>query len=219
MQINSLQDLYETKIQFIADAEQQALKAYPRILEEVENQQLRQTLQTHMQQSQRQLDQVRQLSQQSGQKAQQQTCLSMQALIRETEQTAGQIQDPAVKDAFLIGAVQAMEHHEIAAYGTAREWALALGHEQDARLLENILNEEKQVDEKLTRFAKQGVNERAMRDDREIPLSARRGVGGAPASPSRSQSSTRSGGAKRNVNTDINRGIDRNIDSEPGADA
>lgn len=223
MQINSLQDLYESKIQLIADAEQQALKAYPRILEEVQNQQLRQTLQTHMQQSQRQLDQVRQLSQQGGQKAQQQTCLSMQALIREAQQTVGQIQDPAVKDAFLIGAVQAMEHHEIAAYGTAREWALGLGHEQDVRLLENILNEEKQVDEKLTRFAKQSVSQRGMRDDREVPLNARSEAGGAQASQSRSQSRSQSttrsaGGAKRNVNTDINRDIDSDMDSEPDAD-
>jgi ferritin-like metal-binding protein YciE len=219
MQINSLQDLYETKIQLIADAEQQALKAYPRLLQEVQNQQLRQALQTHMQQSERQLEQVRQLSQQSGKKSQQQTCASMQALIHEAQQMLGQIQDPDAKDAFLVGAVQAMEHHEIAAYGTARSWAQKIGRDEDASLLNNILNEEKQTDDKLTRIAEQGLNQQAAQADREVPLNAQSESGGAQTSKSqsksRSQSGARSGGASTNINS--NRNANRETD-EPDAD-
>lgn len=218
MQINSLQDLYETQIQLIVDAEQQALKVYPRILQEVQSQQLRQALQTHMQQSQRQLEQVRQLAQQSEQKAQQQICISMQALIREAQQTVGQIHDHDTKDAFLIGAVRAMEHHEIAAYATARAWARVLGREHDARLLEDILNEEQQTDEKFSHFTKQSFDQRAVRDDREVPLSARKETGGAQTSQSRPsprpQPSARSSGAKRNINRDV----DSDVNREPDAD-
>jgi ferritin-like metal-binding protein YciE len=223
MQINSLQDLYETKIQLIADAEQQALKAYPRLLQEVRNQQLRQALQTHMQQSERQLEQVRQLSQQSGKKSQQQTSASMQALIHEAQQMLGQIQDPDAKDAFLVGAVQAMEHHEIAAYGTARSWAQKIGRDEDASLLNNILNEEKQTDEKLTHLAEQVVNQQAAQADREVPLSAQSESGGAQTSKSQSKSRSqsgsqpgaRSGGANANVTS--NRNVGRESD-EPDAD-
>ena len=161
MPVDSLQDLYQQKLTMILDAEQQGLQAYPQMLGMVQHDELRQSLQTHMQQTQQQVEQLQGLMQQGGQSQQGQRCVSMQALIQEAQQMVGQIQDPDTRDAFLIGAAQAMEHHEIAAYGTARAWARQLGREQDVQVLEQILDQEKQTDALLTRLAERRVNQEA----------------------------------------------------------
>jgi ferritin-like metal-binding protein YciE len=162
MPVNSLQDLYQQKLQMILDAEQQGLQAYPQMLGMVQHQELRQAMQTHMQQTQQQVQQLQQLAQQGGQSMQGgQPCVSMQALIQEAQQVLGQIQDPDTRDAFLICSAQAIEHHEIAAYGTARAWARELGRDQDVQVLEQILDQEKQTDALLTQLAERRVNQEA----------------------------------------------------------
>lgn len=202
MQINSLQDLYQNKLQLILDAEQQGLQAYPQLLQEVQNDQLRQAVQMHMQQTQQQVEQLQQLFQQSGQDAQGQTCTSMQALIKEAQQMLGQIQDPDTRDAFLIGAAQAMEHHEIAAYGTARAWAEQLGRQQDVEVLDRILSQEKQTDEQLTQLAEGRVNKEAAQSDREVPMNAQNDMGGMQRSQGGSQGASR-GGANNDLNDSL----------------
>ncbi len=198
MQINSLQDLYNQKLELIVDAEQQALRAYPQLLKEVQDDQLREALQTHMHESQQQLQQVQSLEQ-GGRGGQQQTCASMQALIQEAQKMLGQIQDPDTKDAFVVGAAQAMEHHEISAYGTACAWAKQLGRQQDAETLDNILEQEKQTDEKLTRLAERQVNQQAAQSDREVPMNAQNESGRSQqrAQTSRSSSNSSSGGSDK----------------------
>ncbi len=106
MSVNSLDDLYRQKLQLILDAEQQALQAYPQVMQMAQHDELRRALQTHMDQTRQQVEQLQPLMQQRG--GQQQTCMSMQALIQEAQQMVGQIQDPDTRDAFLIGAAQAM---------------------------------------------------------------------------------------------------------------
>jgi ferritin-like metal-binding protein YciE len=161
MPVDSLQDLYQQKLQMILDAEQQGLQAYPQMLEMVQHQELRQAMQTHMQQTQQQVEQLQQL-QQGGQSTQGgQRCVSMQALIQEAQQLVQQVQDPDTRDALLICSAQAIEHHEIAAYGTARAWARQLGRDQDVRVLEQILDQEKQTDTLLTQLAERRVNQEA----------------------------------------------------------
>jgi ferritin-like metal-binding protein YciE len=147
----------------ILDAEQQGLQAYPQMLEVVQHEELRQSMQTHMQQTQQQVEQLQQLMQQQGGQSQQgdQRCISMQALLQEAQQMVGQIQDPDTRDAFVICAAQSIEHHEIAAYGTARAWASQLGRDQDVQVLEQILDQEKQTDMLLTQLAERRVNQEA----------------------------------------------------------
>ena len=178
MAIQSLQDLYLQKLQLIYDAELQALEAYPQLLSQVHHAQLRQSIETHVQQTR---DQVRQLEQlfasagpQGGQRGQ---CVSMRALIQEAQQMLGQTQDPSTRDAFLIAAAQAVEHHEIASYGTVRTWAQQLGRQQDAQVLARILDQEKQTDELLSRVAEGLVNRDAARGEREVSRGATEDVG------------------------------------------
>lgn len=161
MALNSMQDLAIYKLQAIYDAEQQALQAYPQIMDAVTSPELKQGLQQHMQQTQQQVQRLEQIFQQMGQTPGSQTCVSMQGLIQEAQQLIQQGGAPEVLDAAIIGAAQAMEHHEIAAYGTARTMAQQLGLTEAAQLLEQTLEEEKQTDAKLTKLAEQNVNQKA----------------------------------------------------------
>lgn len=161
MALNSMQDLAIYKLQAIYDAEQQALQAYPQVVGAVKSQDLKQALQQHMQQTQQQVQRLEQIFQQMGQTPGGQPCVSMQGLIQEAQQLIQQGGTPEVLDAAIIGAAQAIEHHEIAAYGTARTIAQQLGLNDVAKLLEQTLDEEKQTDAKLTKLAEQNVNQKA----------------------------------------------------------
>lgn len=161
MALNSMQDLAVFKLQAIYDAEQQALKAYPQIVAAVTSPELKQALQQHMQQTQQQVKRLEQVFQQMGQTPGGQPCVSMQGLIQEGQQLIQQGGAPEVLDAAIIGAAQAIEHHEIAAYGTARTMAQQLGLTEVAQLLEQTLDEEKQTDAQLTQLAEQNVNQKA----------------------------------------------------------
>jgi ferritin-like metal-binding protein YciE len=192
MAINSLQELYQNKLQLMLDAEHQILRALPQMAQQAGDDRLKQALQTHEQETQQQADQLQQLLQQQQASRTQgpQTCKSMQALIQEGQQMLGQIQDQDTKDAFIIAAAQGVEHHEIADYGTARAWARQLGKAHDVQILERILNQEKQTDDKLTRLAEQQVNQEATRGDREVPMGTQSDRN-APSQGSRASGATK----------------------------
>jgi ferritin-like metal-binding protein YciE len=89
-------------------------------------------------------------------------CPSIDGLIEEGDEVAGEIADKAVLDAAIVGAAQAVEHYEIARYGTLIAWASELGHDDVIRLLTTNLNEEKAADSKLNNVAmRKGVNLKA----------------------------------------------------------
>ncbi len=161
MALNSMQDLAVYKLQAIYDAENQALQAYPQVAGAVSSPELKQALQQHMEQTQNQVQRLEQIFQQMGQQPGGQPCASMQGLIQEAQQLIQQGGAPEVVDAAIIGAAQAIEHHEIAAYGTARTIAQQLGMQEAAQLLEQTLEEEKQTDAQLTQLAEQSVNQKA----------------------------------------------------------
>lgn len=161
MPFNTAQDLAVYKLRAIYDAENQALKAYPQIIAAVTSPELKQGLQQHVEQTQQQVQRLEQIFKQMGEKPGGESCVSMQGLIKEGQQLIKEGGAPEVLDAAIIGAAQAMEHHEIAAYGTARSLAQQLGLTQAAQLLEQTLEEEKQADARLTKLAEQSVNQKA----------------------------------------------------------
>jgi ferritin-like metal-binding protein YciE len=216
MAFNSLQDLYHHKLQIMADAEQQEIQALPRLAQEVRNEQLRQALQQHLQQTQQQAQQIQQLAQQGSHSVQDghsHRCESMHALIQEAQQTLQQIQDPDARDAFIIAAAQAVEHEEIAAYGTLHSWAQELGRQQDAQLLEQILNQEKQADQLLTQTAESRVNQQAKQGDRQVPLNAQ----SESSSGQRQGSRTGATGTSSSTSAGMNAGMNAS-GSDVGAD-
>ena len=157
MPATSLQDLYLQKLQLLIDAEQQGLDA----------------MQMHRRQTEEQVQRLQQLIGNRGRPSTSRECVSMRALIEEAQTMLPMIQDPDTIDAFVIGAQQAMEHHEIAAYGTARSWAQQLGFDDDADVLQRTLDEEGEADKMLTQIAERSVNERASQGaDREVGIAS-----------------------------------------------
>jgi ferritin-like metal-binding protein YciE len=82
----------------------------------------------------------------------------MEAILEEGSEIASAEGEPSVKDAALIGAAQCVEHFEIACYGTARTHAELLGRKNVRQLLQDILDEESETDEKLTELANSEIN-------------------------------------------------------------
>ena len=161
MALNSMQDLMVHKLQDIYDAENQALKAYPQIVSAVSSNELKQALQQHMEETQGQVKRLEQIFKQIGEKPGGETCKGMQGLIQEGQKIIKEGGAPEVLDAAIIGAAQAMEHYEIAGYGTARTLAQQAGMREAVQLLEQTLQEEKRTDERLTQVAESSVNQKA----------------------------------------------------------
>lgn len=93
-----------------------------------------------------------------GTKAQAKKCEAMEGLIKEAEEIMESTEKGVVRDAGIISAGQKVEHYEIATYGTLRAFAKILGEDDAVSLLEEILNEEKEADEKLTEVAESSIN-------------------------------------------------------------
>ena len=109
-----------------------------------------------------------------GKPARSKTCEAIQGLNAEMAEVLEDFQDSPAADAALIGAAQAVEHYEIARYGTLKTWAGQLGMTDAAKLLEATLAEEKKTDELLTQLAETSVNPQAGEDDGETPSRRRR---------------------------------------------
>jgi ferritin-like metal-binding protein YciE len=202
MPATSLEDLYSQKLQLLLDAEHQGLDAIPQLAQAVQDPKLREALQKHRRESEEHVQLLQQLIDANSHGSRNQECTSMRALIQEAQRTLASIQDPETIDAFVIGAQQAIEHHEIAAYGTARSWAQELGRDDDARTLQQTLDEEGNADEQLTMIAERRVNERAAHGtDREVGI--RRG--GEADRSSRTESGRSAG---RLSDVDVQRGAD-----------
>lgn len=161
MAMNSLQDLYIEQLQDLYDAENQILDALPKMERAANTQQLREGFSEHRQQTQQQVQRLEQIFRDLNIAPRREKCEAMRGIIKEGEQLMNQRGTHEVLDAGLIASAQRVEHYEIAAYGTVHTWAQQLGRSQDAQLLEQTLNEEKQTDAKLTKLAEQSVNKQA----------------------------------------------------------
>jgi ferritin-like metal-binding protein YciE len=174
MPANSLQELYVQKLQMMYDSEQQILQALPELIDRSNNDELRDALEHHRQQTEGHARRLEQVLQRRGERAKRSDCRSMRALIDEGQSTLSDIKDKDTIDAFIIAAAQSVEHHEMAAYGTARTWAEQLGFSDDADTLQQTLDEEGDADKKLTDIAEESVNQQASRGaDREVQLGNR----------------------------------------------
>jgi ferritin-like metal-binding protein YciE len=187
---NSLLDLYMQKLQMIYDAEHQALEAMPQLSGQAKNERLRTALEQHRGESEEHVRRLQQLFQVHDQRPERMECASMRSLIEEAQSMMAVIDDGDSLDAFIIGAEQAVEHHEMAAYGTARTWAAQLGFTDDADLLQRTLDEEGKADEMLTSIAERSVNRKAAQGaEREVEVSGGRtnadmSTGGRSTAPS-----------------------------------
>ena len=158
--MKSLQDAFEHGLQDIYYAEQALLKAMPQMAEKAESEELRAALQQHQQETQQQVKMLEQVFQIMGKAAQGKQCKSADGLIAEAQEVMSQAQPPAL-DAVTLACAQANEHYEISKYGTMVAWAKELGRQDVEGILQQILDQEKATDKKLTQIAENMVNQRA----------------------------------------------------------
>ncbi len=159
--IKTLNDLFVHQLQDIYYAEQQLVKALPKLAEKATNPQLKQGFLTHLEETKGHVKRLEQVFEMHGVKAKAVDCPAIDGIIEETNEIAGEISDKEVLDAALINAAQAAEHYEITRYGTLIAWAKQLGRADCAAVLQKTLDEERATDNKLTSLAESKINIRA----------------------------------------------------------
>jgi ferritin-like metal-binding protein YciE len=162
MALQSLEDLFLHDLKDLYNAENQILKALPRMAKKASAPELRRAFEQHLKQTEQQVRRLERIFDTLDEKAKGKTCKGMQGLIEEGKEMIGEDIEDDVLDAALIAAAQKVEHYEIAAYGTARTYAEMLGNDTAARLLQQTLDEEAETDKKLTQLAEQLVNVEAV---------------------------------------------------------
>lgn len=163
MKIESLRDLYVEQLHDLYSAETQLVEALPKMAKAASHPQLQNAFQEHLTQTKTHVQRIEQIFQKLGAKPKGQTCKGMEGLIKEGTEMIKTRGEPAAIDAGLIAAAQRVEHYEIAGYGCVHTYAQQLGEQQDARLLQQTLDEEGQTDKKLTQLAEQLINLEAVR--------------------------------------------------------
>lgn len=148
--LQDLRELYINSLQKTLDMEQQITKALPTMIEQSTDTQLKQAFQSHLQETETQVERVQGILDTLAGESSTIKCKPLAALVAEAQDMIKDAADPSVRDAALIAAGQQVEHHEIAVYGTLRTWAGILGETEQARILEQILEEEKHADVLLT---------------------------------------------------------------------
>src|SRR5215831_8300523 len=153
MQKGSLRQLYVDELKDLYNAETQLVKALPRMAKASSNSELRQAFEEHLRQTSEHVSRLEQIFEILEEKPTGKRCLGMEGLVKEAAEVLREKYEDAVRDAAMIGAAQRVEHYEIAAYGTVREFARLLGEDEHISLLEQTLEEEKETDTKLTELA------------------------------------------------------------------
>jgi ferritin-like metal-binding protein YciE len=163
MSMDSLRELYVDELKDLYSAENQLLKALPKMAKKASSPELKRAFQDHLGQTERQVSRLEKIFKKLGEKPTGKTCKAMKGLVEEGKEIIEEKGDESVLDAALIGAAQKVEHYEIASYGTARTFASLLGEEDAVTALQQTLDEEGATDKKLTALAESMVNLEASR--------------------------------------------------------
>ena len=156
-----LDDLFLETLKDIYYAERQILKALPKMARAARSETLREAFQTHRDQTETHVERLQQVFEILGKPARGKTCPAIDGIIEEGQEVMADFKDSPALDAGLIAAAQAVEHYEIARYGTLRQWAKQLGLKDAASLLDQTLGEEEKTDTLLTDIAESGANSEA----------------------------------------------------------
>jgi ferritin-like metal-binding protein YciE len=158
MEFNSLEDLYVDELRDLYSAENQILKALPKMAKAASHRELQRAFTQHERQTQRQVKRLERIFKDLGESPKGKKCVGMEGLIKEAQELIREKPDPEVLDAGLISKAQHVEHYEIAGYGTVRTYARQLGYNQQAELLQQTLDEEGETDKLLTQLAENSIN-------------------------------------------------------------
>lgn len=167
MKIKTMEELFQHELEDLLSAENQLVEALPKMAEAANSSALKSAFKDHLKQTKTHVSRLEKAFKAMGKEPKAHTCKGMQGLIKEGEDVIKNAAEPAVMDAGLIGAAQRVEHYEIAAYGTARAHAQALGLQSIADILQTSLDEEGEANKLLTQLAEgrmnfKGANEKAL---------------------------------------------------------
>jgi ferritin-like metal-binding protein YciE len=157
MKLNTLDDLLHHELKDLYSAENQLVKALPKMAKAASHEELRAGFEEHLEQTKMHVERLDQAAEILGFKLTGHKCKAMEGLVKEGSELISDDAEESVKDAGLVGAAQRVEHYEIAGYGVAISLAKQLGHDDVASLLHETLEEEKETDEKLTQVAERTI--------------------------------------------------------------
>jgi ferritin-like metal-binding protein YciE len=158
--MKSMMDVFEHTLQDIYYAENALTKALPKVAAAATNPELKKGISEHLAETKQQIKTLDAVFKAVGKKAQGEKCDAIDGLIKETEGVIDEAKSDKARDIAIIGCCQAVEHYEIARYGTLREWAKVLGHNEAHDLLSSILDQEKAANSKLTNLAVAQANKK-----------------------------------------------------------
>ena len=162
MKLDTLQKLYTDELRDLYNAENQLLKALPKMAKAASSEDLKEAFEKHLEQTKGHVERLEQVFEELDEKPKGKTCRAMKGLIEEGSEILEQDGEESVRDAGIIVAAQKVEHYEIAGYGSARTFAHLLGQNKAADLLQTTLDEESETNEILNKLAESVVNPEAL---------------------------------------------------------
>ncbi len=157
----NLKELFHDTVKDIYFAEKKILTALPKMAKAAQSDQLRAAFEKHERETEEHVKRLEKVFEEMGETPRGKTCDAIMGIIAEGQEVMKEFKGKPALDAGLLAAAQAVEHYEIARYGTLKTWAAELGFNQAVKLLDTTLGEEKKTDETLTRLAEAGVNQHA----------------------------------------------------------
>ncbi|CDF80319.1 conserved hypothetical protein (DUF892) [Formosa agariphila KMM 3901] len=159
--MKTLKDLFEHQLKDLYSAENQLIKALPKVAKKASDSALKKAFESHLEETKAHKERIKEICDELDIKATGETCKAMKGLIKEAESFMEEAEDKEVMDAGLIAEAQRVEHYEISAYGTAVRYAKELGHKDIAAKLQKTLDEEYDADNKLDKLAEGRLNKKA----------------------------------------------------------
>jgi len=157
-----LDELFHDTLKDIYYAEKKILSALPKMAKAAQNADLRAAFEKHKDETEGQVARLEQVFELIEEKPQGKKCAAIEGILEEGQEIIKEYKGSPALNAGLVSAAQAVEHYEIARYGTLIAWAEQLGHDDAVKLLQETLAEEEATDEALTALGEGGVNERAV---------------------------------------------------------
>ncbi len=163
MATKTMNDLLLMVMQDVYYAERQILKALPKMAKATTNEELKTALMHHREETQVQVERLQKAFESLGKRARGQTCEAINGLIEEGEEVVEEVPQGLVRDAGILACAQAVEHYEMARYGTIVAWAKAVGADEVVTLMQETLEEEKKTDTLLNQLAQRSINREAVK--------------------------------------------------------
>jgi ferritin-like metal-binding protein YciE len=169
MSLESLADLYLEELKDLYSAENQIIKALPKMIKAATSPELKEAFADHLEQTKGHVERLVQICDDLGKSPKGKKCMGMEGIIKDGAELIEEDPAPDVLDAGLASAAQHVEHYEMAGYGSVRTWAEQLGHDMHVELLQQTLDEEKEADRLLTQIAESSLNPAAEDAEEETP--------------------------------------------------